>query len=84
MKIGYARVSTSDQNLESQTELLKKVGPVNIFTDIISGSKVERKVLKECFKYARLEDSIVIYKLDRLGRSLKALLTLIDDLKREE
>lgn len=84
MKIGYARVSTTDQNLESQITLLKEAGCEKIFEDVISGSKTERKGLKECLEYARTGDSIVIYKLDRLGRSLKELLTLIDDLKKRE
>lgn len=84
MKIGYARVSTTDQNLESQIALLKEAGCVKIFEDMISGSKAERKGLKEMLEYARAGDSIVIYKLDRLGRSLKELLTLIDDLKKRE
>ena len=82
--MGYARVSTSDQNLENQVALLKEAGCGKIFEDIISGSKTERKGLKEMLEYARAGDSIVIYKLDRLGRSLKELLILIDDLKRRE
>ena len=57
---------------------------MKIFEDVISGSKAERKGLKEMLEYARAGDSIVIYKLDRLGRSLKELLILIDDLKRRE
>lgn len=84
MKIGYARVSTSDQNLESQVALLKEAGCGKIFEDVISGAKTERKGLKEMLEYARAGDTIVIYKLDRLGRSLKELLTLIDDLKKRE
>lgn len=84
MKLGYARISTSDQNLDSQISLLEEAGCSKVFTDTISGSKMERKGLKECLEYARAGDSIVIYKLDRLGRSLKELLTLIDDLKKRE
>ena len=52
------------------------------YTDIISGSKTERKGLKEMLKFARAGDSIMIYKLDRLGRSLKELLTLVEDLQK--
>jgi DNA invertase Pin-like site-specific DNA recombinase len=84
MKIGYARVSTTEQTTESQIALLKEAGCVKIFEDVISGSKAERKGLKEMLAYARAGDSIVIYKLDRLGRSLKELLILIDDLKKRE
>jgi len=84
MKIGYARVSTEDQNLDSQIQILKEAGVGKIFTDVISGSKAERKGLKECLEYARAGDSILIYKLDRLGRSLKELLILVDDLKKRE
>jgi DNA invertase Pin-like site-specific DNA recombinase len=84
MKIGYARVSTTEQTTESQVALLKEAGCVKIFEDVISGSKAERKGLKECLAYARAGDGIVIYKLDRLGRSLKELLILIDDLKKRE
>ena len=84
MKIGYARVSTSDQNLESQVALLQEAGCGKIFEDVISGVKTERKGLTEMLEYARAGDTIVIYKLDRLGRSLKELLTLIDDLKTRE
>jgi DNA invertase Pin-like site-specific DNA recombinase len=82
MKIGYARISTSDQNLDSQISLLKEVGCEKIFEDVISGSKAERKGLKECLEYVRAGDSIVIYKLDRLGRSLKELLNLVEDLEK--
>ena len=62
MKIGYARVSTTEQTTESQIALLKEAGCVKIFEDVISGSKAERKGLKEMLEYARAGDSIVIYK----------------------
>lgn len=83
MKLGYARVSTEDQNLDSQIQILKEAGAVQIYTDIISGSKTERKGLKEMLKFARSGDSIIIYKLDRLGRSLKELLTLVEDFQKK-
>lgn len=83
MKLGYARVSTEEQNLDSQIQILKEAGAGKIFTDVISGSKAERKGLKECLTFARKGDSIVIYKLDRLGRSLKELLTLVEDLQKK-
>ena len=81
MKLGYARVSTDDQNLDSQIAVLKEAGADHIYTDIISGSKSQRKGLAELLKFARSGDSIIVYKLDRLGRSLKELLILIEDLK---
>lgn len=84
MNLGYARISTSDQNLDLQTDALNISGCEKIFIDIISGSKSERKGLKECIEYARKGDTLVIYKLDRLGRSLKELLNLIADLEKRE
>lgn len=78
MKIGYARVSTSDQNLENQIDVLKEHGCEKFFTDVISGSKVERKGLTDFFKIARTGDLIIVVRLDRLGRSLKDLIQLIN------
>ncbi|SHK42047.1 recombinase family protein [Tepidibacter formicigenes] len=80
MKIGYARVSTRDQNLDMQIDELKKYGCDKIFTDIVSGSKCERTGLKEAFEYARENDIIVVWKLDRAGRSLKHLIEIVNEL----
>lgn len=80
MLIGYARVSTQDQNLELQKDALEKVGCEKIFTDIASGAKTERNGLEEALAYLRGGDVLVVWKLDRLGRSLKHLIEVVNDL----
>src|SRR5712692_6560957 len=80
MLIGYARVSTADQTLHLQTDALEKAGCIKIFTDIISGAKAERKGLEEAKNYVREGDTLVVWKLDRLGRSLRDLIEIITDL----
>jgi DNA invertase Pin-like site-specific DNA recombinase len=81
MNIGYARVSTTDQNLELQLEALNKVACEKIFTDQVSGTTFERGGLSEALGYVRKGDCIVVWKLDRLGRSLKELLELVGKLE---
>ena len=81
MKIGYARVSTRDQNLDMQLSALKKAGCEKIFSEKKSGVK-ERPVLQEALNFLREGDSLVIYKFDRLGRSLKNLIDIIDNLNK--
>ncbi len=78
MKIGYARVSTVDQNLELQTDALEKAGCEKIFTDQASGAKDDRKGLMDAVEFCRKGDSLVVWKLDRLGRSLKHLIETIN------
>ena len=68
--IGYARVSTREQNLDMQITALRKAGCEKIFSEKVSGVK-ERPVLKECLSYLREGDTLVVYKFDRIGRSLK-------------
>ena len=80
MKIGYARVSTTGQNLDMQLDSLKKAACEKIFTEKESGVK-DRPVLNELLSYIRQGDELVVYKLDRLGRSLKDLLNIVDDLQ---
>src|SRR5438132_3216066 len=80
MNIGYARVSTQDQTLNLQKDALEKIGCAKIFTDTISGAATERKGLAEALEYVREGDSLVVWKLDRLGRSLKHLIDTITDL----
>jgi DNA invertase Pin-like site-specific DNA recombinase len=80
MKIGYARVSTADQNLDLQIDALKAAGCEKIFTEKESGMKDDRKALSEMLEYARKGDTIVVYKLDRLGRSTRKLIELADEL----
>ena len=68
MLIGYARVSTADQDLALQTDALNKAGCEKLFTDKASGAKVDRPGLAEALRFARAGDCIVVWKLDRLGR----------------
>ncbi|HYT41451.1 MAG TPA: recombinase family protein, partial [Methylomirabilota bacterium] len=77
MLIGYARVSTQDQTLNLQNDALEKIGCVKIFTDIISGATTERQGLDEALAYVREGDTLVVWRLDRLGRSLKHLIETI-------
>jgi DNA invertase Pin-like site-specific DNA recombinase len=80
MKIGYARVSTADQHLRMQEDALKSAGCEEIYTDIISGVKSQRPGLDKALNYAREGDTIVVWKLDRLGRSIQHLIQTITSL----
>lgn len=80
MLIGYARVSTQDQTLDLQKDALENIGCSKIFTDTISGAQTERSGLTEALEYVRAGDSLVVWKLDRLGRSLKHLIETITNL----
>ena len=80
MLIGYARVSTSEQMLDLQKDALEKAGCSKIFTDTASGAKAERPGLTEALSYVREGDTLVVWRLDRLGRSLKHLIETITDL----
>lgn len=77
MLIGYARVSTLEQTLDLQKDALEKAGCSQIFTDTISGAKTERKGLDQALKFLREGDTLVVWKLDRLGRSLNHLIEII-------
>lgn len=77
--IGYARVSTASQTTDLQEDALHSAGISTIFKDIISGSTTERPQLNECLKYLRKGDTLIVWKLDRLGRSLKHLIALIQE-----
>ena len=70
MKIGYARISTRDQNPDLQIDALKNAGCEDIYTEVASGGKSERPKLDEMLANLRKDDVLVIWKLDRLGRSL--------------
>lgn len=81
MKIGYARVSTEDQNPDLQLAALKQVGCKRVFTDKATGAHVQRPELAKCLKALAEGDTLTVWKLDRLGRSLRDLIALLDDLK---
>lgn len=80
MKIGYARVSTRDQHLDLQIDALKRAGCERIYQDVASGAKTARPALDELLGQLRAGDLVVIWKLDRMGRSLKHLVELVRDL----
>jgi DNA invertase Pin-like site-specific DNA recombinase len=77
MLIGYARVSTTDQTLDLQKDALEKAGCDKIFTDTASGAKAERTGLDQAFSHVRPGDTLVVWRLDRLGRSLRHLIETI-------
>lgn len=81
MLIGYARVSTQDQTPELQLDALRGVGCEKIFTEKASGSQRDRPQLKAALEYARSGDTLVVWKLDRLARSLKQLVETIEQLQ---
>lgn len=80
MKIGYARVSTGLQNLDLQEDSLKSEGCQKIFTDKISGAKSKRPGLENAIDFAREGDTIVVWRLDRLGRNMQDLITIVNQL----
>lgn len=82
MKIGYARVSTNEQNTDLQIDALQSVGCDRIFEEKASGASRDRPELKSALEYARKGDVIVVWKLDRLARSLKQLIETVEDLER--
>ena len=83
MLIGYARVSTQDQNLDLQIEALTKAGCKKVFDDKISGSRAERPGLAKALEMLREGDTLVVWKLDRLGRSVKNLVDLVGALHKQ-
>lgn len=80
MLVGYARVSTNDQRLDLQMDALKVAGCEAVFHDILSGAKSDRPGLKQVLETVKRGDTIVVYRLDRLGRSLRDFLEILDDL----
>ena len=84
MVVGYARVSTPEQKLESQIDLLKNAGCDKIYSDIASGTRDDRKGLNEMLKYLRKGDTVITYKNDRMFRSLRNMIELIDTFNEKE
>jgi DNA invertase Pin-like site-specific DNA recombinase len=81
LRIGYARVSSEDQNLTLQLDALKKAGCKRVFTDKRAGVQTDRPGLKEALSYLRESDTLVVWKLDRLGRSVKGLIDLVNEMQ---
>src|SRR5688572_12352145 len=79
--LGYARVSTQQQDLDAQRGRLKEAGAIRIFEDVISGKVFKRPGLTDLIAYARPNDLLCVVRLDRLGRSLKELLETVEYLK---
>ncbi|MBV9484014.1 MAG: recombinase family protein [Acidobacteria bacterium] len=85
MLIGYARVSTNEQNLDLQRDALLKAGVAakDIYTDKVTGVKAERPGLQAALSHLRHGDTLVVWRLDRLGRSLKHLIEIVTTLKNQ-
>ena len=83
MLIGYARVSTQDQNLDLQIDALTKAGCKKVFDDKISGSRAERPGLAKALEMLREGDTLTVWKLDRLGCSVKNLVDLVGELHKQ-
>jgi len=84
MQIGYARVSTDDQQLELQIDALEKAGCEQIFTDKIGGTRANRPGLDDALSHIRQGDTLTVWKLDRLGRSVKGLVDLVAELEQQQ
>lgn len=84
MLVGYARVSTQDQNLDMQRNALTQAGCEKIYEDQMSGTRAERPGLKLALEVVREGDTLVIWKLDRLGRSVKGLVDLVGELAKRD
>ena len=79
--LGYARVSTDDQDLAGQRQRLQAIGALRIFEDVVSGKTFDRPGLAELLDYIRPGDTLAVVRLDRLGRSLRELLDVVETLK---
>ncbi|BCG79903.1 recombinase family protein [Mesorhizobium sp. 113-3-3] len=82
MKIGYARVSTVEQSLDLQLQALEREGVEKVFLEKASGAQRDRPELTKALDYLRSGDTLIVWKLDRLGRSLRQLLDTVEDLNR--
>jgi DNA invertase Pin-like site-specific DNA recombinase len=81
MLIGYARISTTDQTLALQEDALSAAGCTKIFTDTASGSRTDRPGLTAALSYVRADDTLVVWRLDRLGRSIAHLIETVQELQ---
>jgi DNA invertase Pin-like site-specific DNA recombinase len=84
MLVGYARVSTQEQNLDLQIDALQKAGCEQVFQDQISGVRADRPGLNQALSYVRSGDTLVVWRLDRLGRSLKHLIETVGELEERQ
>ncbi len=84
MLVGYARVSTLGQTLDPQKDALGQAGCERIFTDVASGAQGPREGLTEALRFLREGDTLVVWKLDRLGRSVKHLIEMVTELKERQ
>ncbi len=82
--VGYARVSTGEQKMDLQLDALKEAGCDKIFTDRLSGATTDRPGLEDAIEYARPGDTLVVWRLDRFGRSLKDLVAKVERLGKKE
>jgi DNA invertase Pin-like site-specific DNA recombinase len=82
--LGYARVSTGDQDVAGQTMRLEQTGAIKVFTDVRSGKSIDRPGLSELLDYARAGDTLAVVRLDRLGRSLTELLETVKMLRERQ
>jgi DNA invertase Pin-like site-specific DNA recombinase len=83
MIIGYARISTADQNFHLQLDALNKAGCERIFKETVSGTLPDKIELKEVLGQLRKGDTLIVWRLDRLGRTLKSLIELVNHLKEQ-
>src|SRR5918912_1536126 len=81
MDVGYARVSTGEQTLDLKLDALIRAGCAKVFTETASGAKADRPVLAEALAYLRAGDTLVVWRLDRLGRSLRHLIEVVTALR---
>jgi len=78
--VGYTRVSTQDQNLNSQLDALKAAGAEHTYSDKLTGKNADRPGLTDCLKFLRSGDTLLVYSTDRLGRSMTDVVTIVTDL----
>jgi DNA invertase Pin-like site-specific DNA recombinase len=81
MYVGYARVSTKEQTIDLQVDALTQAGCTRVYTEVISGARADRPILAQVLEMLRAGDVLVIWKLDRLGRSLPHLLAIVTALR---